>query len=112
MYSRRLQPRLRLPDSAPPPGVLRHSAQPPRAAAAARFRSDVLPFAQMAEEVNRSLSLPASRIPSGAFNAMFDATRSLCFDARLVELDSVEAVRASPQPSGTAVDRPSSSGDW
>lgn len=71
----------------------------------ARFRSDVLPFAHMAEEVNRSLSLPASKIPSGAFNAMFDyrgcwhrdaaATRSLCFDARLVELYSVEAVRAS-----------------
>eukprot|EP00267_Zea_mays_P048539 XP_020401113.1 proline-rich protein HaeIII subfamily 1-like [Zea mays] len=34
-YSRRPQPRLRPPDSAPPPGVLRHSARPPRAAAAA-----------------------------------------------------------------------------
>jgi len=70
----------------------------------ARFRSDVLPFAQMAEQVNRSLSLAGSKIPSGAFNAMFDyrgcwhrdaaATRSLCFDARLVELYRVEAVRA------------------
>jgi hypothetical protein len=34
-YSRRSQPRLRPPDSAPPPGVLCHSARPPRAAAAA-----------------------------------------------------------------------------
>ncbi|KAJ1264021.1 hypothetical protein BS78_09G231100 [Paspalum vaginatum] len=68
-----------------------------------RFRSDVLSFVQMAEQVNRSLSL-AGKIPSGAFNAMFDyrgcwhrdaaATRSLCFDARFVELYRVEAVRA------------------
>ena len=36
----------------------------------ALFRSDVLPFAQMAEQVNRSLSLAGSKIPSGAFNAM------------------------------------------
>uniref|UniRef100_A0A804QBW2 Uncharacterized protein n=1 Tax=Zea mays TaxID=4577 RepID=A0A804QBW2_MAIZE len=34
-YSRRSQPRLRPPDSAPPPGVLCHSARPPRAVAAA-----------------------------------------------------------------------------
>ncbi|KAL5678816.1 hypothetical protein ACJX0J_014947, partial [Zea mays] len=34
-YSCRPQPRLRSPDSAPPPGVLCHSAQPPCAAAAA-----------------------------------------------------------------------------
>lgn len=69
----------------------------------ARFRSDVLSFVQMAEQVNQSLSL-AGKIPSGAFNAMFDcrgcwhrdaaATRSLCFDARCVELYRVEAVRA------------------
>jgi hypothetical protein len=68
-----------------------------------RFRSDVLPFAQMSEQVNQSLSL-AGKIPSGAFNAMFDyhgcwhrdaaATRGLCFDGSLVELYSVEAVRA------------------
>ncbi|RLN30882.1 MACPF domain-containing protein NSL1-like [Panicum miliaceum] len=68
-----------------------------------RFRSDVLSFAQMAEQVNQSLSL-AGKIPSGAFNAMFDyrgcwhrdaaATRSLCFDGRFVGLYSVEAVRA------------------
>ncbi|XP_062181034.1 MACPF domain-containing protein NSL1-like [Phragmites australis] len=68
-----------------------------------RFRSDVLSFVQMAEQVNQSLSL-AGKIPSGAFNAMFDyrgcwhrdaaATRSLCFDGRFVELYSVEAVRA------------------
>ncbi|KAG2617613.1 MACPF domain-containing protein NSL1-like [Panicum virgatum] len=68
-----------------------------------RFRSDILSFAQMAEQVNQSLSL-AGKIPSGAFNAMFDyrgcwhrdaaATRSLCFDGRFVELYSVEAVRA------------------
>ncbi|RLN01014.1 MACPF domain-containing protein NSL1-like [Panicum miliaceum] len=68
-----------------------------------RFRSDVLSFAQMAEQVNQSLSL-AGKIPSGAFNAMFGyrgcwhrdaaATRSLCFDGRFVELYSVEAVRA------------------
>ncbi|OEL17148.1 MACPF domain-containing protein, partial [Dichanthelium oligosanthes] len=68
-----------------------------------RFRSDVLSFAQMAEQVNQALSL-AGKIPSGAFNAMFDyrgcwhrdaaATRSLCFDGRFVELYSVEAVRA------------------
>ncbi|KAK3134870.1 hypothetical protein QOZ80_5BG0411820 [Eleusine coracana subsp. coracana] len=69
----------------------------------ARFRSDVLSFAQMSEQVNQSLSL-AGKIPSGAFNAMFDyrgcwhrdaaATRSLCFDARFVELYTVEAARA------------------
>nr|CAB3460753.1 unnamed protein product [Digitaria exilis] len=68
-----------------------------------RFRSDVLSFAQMAEQVNQSQSL-AGKIPTGAFNAMFDyrgcwhrdagATRSLCFDGRFVELYSVEAVRA------------------
>ncbi|XP_062232107.1 MACPF domain-containing protein NSL1-like [Phragmites australis] len=68
-----------------------------------RFRSDVLSFVQMAEQVNQSLSL-AGKIPSGAFNAMFDyrgcwhrdaaATRNLCFDGRFVELYSVEAVRA------------------
>ena len=73
----------------------------------ARFRSDALPFAQMAEQVNQSmLSLPpgTTKIPSGPFNAMFDyrgcwrrdaaATRTLCFDARLVELYAVEAPRA------------------
>ena len=38
----------------------------------ARFCSDVPPFAQMAEQVNRSLLLAGSKIPSGAFNAMFD----------------------------------------
>ncbi|KAL6848965.1 hypothetical protein ACP4OV_021548 [Aristida adscensionis] len=69
-----------------------------------RFRSDVLSFAQMAEHVNQSLSV-SGKIPSGAFNAMFDyrgcwhkdaaATRSLCFDGRFVELYSVEAARAS-----------------
>ncbi|TVU00563.1 hypothetical protein EJB05_54026, partial [Eragrostis curvula] len=69
-----------------------------------RFRSDALAFAQMAEQVNQSLSLAGSKIPSGAFNAMFDfrgcwhrdaaATRSLCFDGRFVELYSVQAVRA------------------
>lgn len=58
---------------------------------------------QMAEQVNQSLSL-AGKIPSGAFNVMFDyrgcwhrdaaATRSLCFDGCFVELYSVEAVRA------------------
>lgn len=68
-----------------------------------RFRSDVLSFAQMSEQVNQSLAL-AGKIPSGAFNAMFDyrgcwhrdaaATRSLCFDGRFIELYSVEAVRA------------------
>ncbi|CAN6354412.1 unnamed protein product [Urochloa humidicola] len=68
-----------------------------------RFRSEVLPFAQMAEQVNRSLSL-AGKIPSGAFNAMFDyrgcwhrdaaSTRALCFDGRSVELYTVEAVRS------------------
>jgi hypothetical protein len=57
----------------------------------------------MSEQVNQSLSL-AGKIPSGAFNAMFDyrgcwhrdaaVTRSLCFDGRFVELYSVEAVRA------------------
>ncbi|XP_044963029.1 MACPF domain-containing protein NSL1-like [Hordeum vulgare subsp. vulgare] len=70
----------------------------------ARFRSDVLSFAQMAEHVNQSLSL-TGKIPSGPFNAMFDyrgcwhrdaaATRSLCFDARLVELYAVEAPRGA-----------------
>jgi hypothetical protein len=44
----------------------------------------------MAEEVNQSLSLAGSKIPSGAFNA-----EPLCFDALLVNLYSVEAVRAS-----------------
>ncbi|KAL6618810.1 hypothetical protein ACP70R_033949 [Stipagrostis hirtigluma subsp. patula] len=68
-----------------------------------RFRSDVLSFVQMAEQVNQSLSV-AGKIPSGAFNAMFDyrgcwhrdaaATRSLCFDGRFVELYAVEAVRS------------------
>jgi hypothetical protein len=69
----------------------------------ARFRSDALPFSQMAEQLNQSLlSLPpGTKIPSGQFNAMFDyrgcwqrdaaATRTLCFDARLVELYAVEA---------------------
>lgn len=72
----------------------------------ARFRSDALPFAQMAEQLNQSLlSLPpGTKIPSGPFNAMFDyrgcwqrdaaATRALCFDTRLVELYAVEAPRA------------------
>ncbi|CAL4901861.1 unnamed protein product [Urochloa decumbens] len=69
-----------------------------------RFRSDVLSFSQMAEQENRSLSLAGNKIPSGAFNAMFDyrgcwqrdaaATRSLCFDGRSVELYTVEAVRS------------------
>ncbi|CAL4894800.1 unnamed protein product [Urochloa decumbens] len=69
-----------------------------------RFRSDVLSFSQMAEQVNRSLSLAGNKIPSGAFNAMFDyrgcwhrdaaSTRSLCFDGRSVELYTVEAVRS------------------
>uniref|UniRef100_A0A0D9WJK6 MACPF domain-containing protein n=1 Tax=Leersia perrieri TaxID=77586 RepID=A0A0D9WJK6_9ORYZ len=68
-----------------------------------RFRSDVLSFAQMAEQVNQTMSV-AGKIPSGAFNAMFDyrgcwhkeaaATRSLCFDGRFVELYAVEAPRA------------------
>ncbi|CAN6336843.1 unnamed protein product [Urochloa humidicola] len=68
-----------------------------------RFRSDVLPFSQMAEQVNMSLSV-AGKIPSGAFNAMFDyrgrwhrdaaSTRTLCFDGRSVELYTVEAVRS------------------
>ncbi|KAG8086377.1 hypothetical protein GUJ93_ZPchr0010g11169 [Zizania palustris] len=68
-----------------------------------RFRSDVLSFAQMAEQVNQTLSV-AGKIPSGAFNTMFDyrgcwnkdaaATRSLCFDGRFVELYAVEAPRA------------------
>uniref|UniRef100_A0ACD5TDX6 Uncharacterized protein n=1 Tax=Avena sativa TaxID=4498 RepID=A0ACD5TDX6_AVESA len=72
----------------------------------ARFRSDALPFAQMAEQLNQTLlSLPpGTKIPSGPFNAMFDyrgcwqrdaaATRTLCFDARHVELYAVEAPRA------------------
>uniref|UniRef100_A0A0E0HI10 MACPF domain-containing protein n=1 Tax=Oryza nivara TaxID=4536 RepID=A0A0E0HI10_ORYNI len=68
-----------------------------------RFRSDVLSFAQMAEQVNQTMSV-AGKIPSGAFNAMFDyrgcwhkdaaATGSLCFDGRFVELYAVEAPRA------------------
>ena len=68
-----------------------------------RARAVVAGRPQMAEQVNQSLSL-AGKIPSGAFNAMFDyrgcwhrdaaATRSLCFDGRFVELYSVEAVRA------------------
>ncbi|XP_040379836.1 MACPF domain-containing protein NSL1-like [Oryza brachyantha] len=68
-----------------------------------RFRSDVLSFAQMAEQVNQTMSV-AGKIPSGAFNALFDyrgcwhkdaaATRSLCFDGRFVELYAVEAPRS------------------
>uniref|UniRef100_A0A0E0PR25 MACPF domain-containing protein n=1 Tax=Oryza rufipogon TaxID=4529 RepID=A0A0E0PR25_ORYRU len=68
-----------------------------------RFRSDVLSFAQMAEQVNQTMSV-AGKIPSGAFNAMFDyhgcwhkdaaATGSLCFDGRFIELYAVEAPRA------------------
>ncbi|WVZ99566.1 hypothetical protein U9M48_044839 [Paspalum notatum var. saurae] len=73
------------------------SSPSPRFAAARRP-----PVLCMAEQVNQSLSL-AGKIPSGAFNAMFDyrgcwhrdaaATRSLAFDARFVELYRVEAVR-------------------
>jgi hypothetical protein len=66
------------------------------------FCSDVLPFAQMSEQVNQLLSL-AGKIPSGVFYVMFDyrgcwhrdiaATRGLCFDGNLVELYSIEVVR-------------------
>ncbi|CAA6665716.1 unnamed protein product [Spirodela intermedia] len=64
----------------------------------ARFRSDVLPFHQMAEQFNRGLSL-AGKIPSGMFNAAFDfrgcwlkdaaATMSLSFDGWVIALYSV-----------------------
>ncbi|KAF3334839.1 MACPF domain-containing protein NSL1 [Carex littledalei] len=68
-----------------------------------RFRSDVVSFHQMAEQLNQSLSL-RGKIPSGLFNSMFDlkgcwqkdaaSTKSVCFDGWFVELYSVEITRS------------------
>uniref|UniRef100_A0A1J3E0H0 MACPF domain-containing protein n=1 Tax=Noccaea caerulescens TaxID=107243 RepID=A0A1J3E0H0_NOCCA len=63
-----------------------------------RFRSDVLPFQQMAEQFNQELSL-AGKIPSGLFNAMFEFsscwqkdaayTKNLAFDGIFISLYTV-----------------------
>nr|ACD89064.1 At4g24290 [Arabidopsis thaliana] len=63
-----------------------------------RFRSDILPFQQMAEQFNQELSL-AGKIPSGLFNAMFEFsscwqkdaayTKNLAFDGVFISLYSV-----------------------
>ncbi|CAO1947308.1 unnamed protein product [Urochloa humidicola] len=63
-----------------------------------RFRSDVLSFQQMSEQINQELSL-SGKIPSGLFNTMFEFsgswqkdaanTKSLAFDGWFVTLYSV-----------------------
>ncbi|KAG7546347.1 Membrane attack complex component/perforin (MACPF) domain [Arabidopsis suecica] len=63
-----------------------------------RFRSDILPFQQMAEQFNQELSL-AGKIPSGLFNAMFEFsscwqkdaayTKNLAFDGVFISLYTV-----------------------
>lgn len=63
-----------------------------------RFRSDVLTFQQMSEQLNQELSL-TGKIPSGLFNAMFEFsgcwqkdaafTKTLAFDGMFVTLYTV-----------------------
>ncbi|XP_051137250.1 MACPF domain-containing protein At4g24290 [Andrographis paniculata] len=63
-----------------------------------RFRSDVLTFQQMSEQVNQELSL-TGKIPSGLFNAMFEFsscwqkdaayTKTLAFDGMFITLYTV-----------------------
>ncbi|XP_059658895.1 MACPF domain-containing protein NSL1 [Cornus florida] len=68
-----------------------------------RFRSDVLSFNQMSEQLNQELSL-SGKIPSGLFNAMFSfrgcwqkdalATKSLAFDGWIITLYNIELARS------------------
>ncbi|KAH6823861.1 MAC/Perforin domain-containing protein [Perilla frutescens var. hirtella] len=63
-----------------------------------RFRSDVLTFQQMSEQLNQELSL-TGKIPSGLFNAMFEFsgcwqkdaayTKTLAFDGMFITLYTV-----------------------
>lgn len=63
-----------------------------------RFRSDVVPFQQMAEQFNQELSL-TGKIPCGLFNAMFEFsgcwqkdaayTKTLAFDGMFITLYTV-----------------------
>ncbi|KAL7119654.1 hypothetical protein ACP275_02G075700 [Erythranthe tilingii] len=63
-----------------------------------RFRSDVLTFQQMSEQLNQELSL-TGKIPSGLFNAMFEfsgcwqkdaaSTKTLAFDGMFITLYTV-----------------------
>ncbi|KAI3445580.1 hypothetical protein Pfo_002245 [Paulownia fortunei] len=63
-----------------------------------RFRSDVLTFQQMSEQINQELSL-SGKIPSGLFNAMFEFsgcwqkdaayTKTLAFDGMFITLYTV-----------------------
>ncbi|XP_068638233.1 MACPF domain-containing protein NSL1-like isoform X1 [Aristolochia californica] len=68
-----------------------------------RFRSDVLSFHQMSEQLNKELSL-TGKIPAGLFNAMFafsgcwqkDAatTKSLAYDGWYINLYNIELARS------------------
>lgn len=68
-----------------------------------RFRSDVLSFHQMSEQVNQDLSL-SGKIPSGLFNGMFSYrgcwqkdssnTKSLAFDGWFISLYNIELARS------------------
>eukprot|EP00249_Psilotum_nudum_P016835 c26007_g1_i1 orf=1-1785(-) len=68
-----------------------------------RFRSDVLPFHQMSEQVNQDLCI-SGKIPSGLFNAMFgfsgswqrdaSSTKSLVMDGWFITLYNVELPRS------------------
>ncbi|CAM8903269.1 unnamed protein product [Rhodiola kirilowii] len=68
-----------------------------------RFRSDVLSFTQMSEQINQGLSL-AGKIPCGMFNSMFGltgswqkdaaSTKSLAFDGWFISMYSIELSRS------------------
>uniref|UniRef100_A0A7N0TJM1 MACPF domain-containing protein n=1 Tax=Kalanchoe fedtschenkoi TaxID=63787 RepID=A0A7N0TJM1_KALFE len=68
-----------------------------------RFRSDVLSFTQMSEQINQGLSL-AGKIPCGMFNSMFGntgswqkdaaSTKTLAFDGWFITLYSIELTRS------------------
>ncbi|KAL5993323.1 hypothetical protein ACLOJK_014247 [Asimina triloba] len=68
-----------------------------------RFRSDVLSFQQMSEQINQELSL-SGKIPSGLFNAMFDFTgcwqkdaantKTLAFDGWFITLYTVALAKS------------------
>ncbi|KAL5575370.1 hypothetical protein UlMin_017069 [Ulmus minor] len=68
-----------------------------------RFRSDVVSFNQMSEQINQQLSL-SGKIPCGMFNAMFDfkgcwqkdasPTKTLGFDGWFISLYNIELERS------------------
>ncbi|KAF6158241.1 hypothetical protein GIB67_028665 [Kingdonia uniflora] len=67
-----------------------------------RFRSDVVTFHQMSEQVNKELSL-TGKIPSGLFNAMFSfpgswqkdsaSTKTLAYDGWFITLYNIELAK-------------------